>query len=272
MRAFQRDEVAMKFPAVVTIVAAALFPAALSAHPLYLFGEIGKSKVMAALDREGDALMGWYLYLDIGKPLRLAGRIDAAGDFQLDETVDLKKTGRLQGKMDGGHWTGEWRKPDGGSPLPFTLSESRDTLAGVSGAFRCSSKRRDKDGWTYAHSLQLELAKGAVKALDAGLSESSTNEGQQGCFYSLKDFSEVPTDAGVLLKAKDEDDPITEDSQHCTIRIVGDADTLFLQFGDLTEKNDDCRFSGATAFCSPRSWMAEVIVDRKTKSCRAVGE
>jgi hypothetical protein len=261
----------MKLPAVLVLVAALLFPATLSAHPLYLFGQIGKSNVMATLTRDGDALSGWYTYLDIGKELRLAGRIDATGDFQLDETVDAKKTGRLQGKIDGGHWTGEWRKPDGGSPLPFTLSESRDTLGAVSDEFRCSSKRRDKDGWTYDHSLKLDLAKGAVKALDAGLSESSKQDGQQGCFYSLGDFAKVPTDVGVLLKAKDEDDPLTEDSQRCTIRIVGDADTLFVQFGDLTEKNNDCRFSGTTAFCSPRSWMADIIVNRRTKGCKSVG-
>ncbi len=262
----------MKLPAVLVVVAALLFPATLSAHPLYLFGQIGKSNVMATLDRDGDALSGWYAYLDIGKELRLSGRIDATGGFQLDETVESKKTGRLQGKIDGGHWTGEWRKPDGGSPLPFTLNESRDTLAAVSGAFRCSSTRRDRDGWTYEYSLQLDLAKGAVKALDAGLSESSKQDGRQGCFYALGDFAKVPTDVGVLLKAKDEDDPLTEDSQRCTIRIVGDADHLFVQFGDLTQKNDDCRFSGTTAFCSPRSWMADVIVDRKTKRCRTVGE
>ncbi len=261
----------MKLPAVLAFVVASLFPATLSAHPLYLFGQIGKSAVMAMVNRDGNALTGWYLYLDIGKELRLSGQIDATGDFQLDETVDSKKTGRLQGKMEGGHWTGEWRRPDGGSPLAFALAESRDTLAAVSDQFRCSTKKRDKDGWTYAHSLKLELAKGAVKALDAGLSESSTNEGRQGCFYSLQDFSRVPTDAGVLLKAKDEDDPMTEESQHCTIRIVGDADTLFVQFGDPTGKNDDCRFSGATAFCSPRSWMADIIVNRKTKSCKSVG-
>jgi hypothetical protein len=261
----------MKLPAVLFFVAASLLPAPLSAHPLYFFGQIGKSSVMATLDREGNALTGWYLYLDIGKELRLSGQIDAAGDFQLDETVDLKKTGRLQGKIDGGRWTGEWRRPDGGSPLPFTLNEAHDTLAAVSGQFRCSTKKRDKSGWTYAHSLKLDLAKGAVKALDAGLSESSANEGQQGCFYSLGDFAQVPADVGVLLKAKDEDDPMTEDSQRCTIRIVGDADHLFVQFGDLTEKNNDCRYSGTTAFCSPRSWMADIVVDRKTKGCKSVG-
>lgn len=261
----------MKLPAVLAFVVASLFPATLSAHPLYLFGQIGKSAVLAMVNRDGNALTGWYLYLDIGKQLRLSGQIDATGDFQLDETVDSKKTGRLQGKMEGGHWTGEWRRPDGGSPLGFALNESRDTLAAVSGQFRCSTKKLDKGGWTYAHSLKLDLERGAVKALEAGLSESSKQDGEQGCFYSLGDFSQVPADVGALLKAKDEDQPLTEESQRCTIRIVGDADTLFLQFGDMTEKNNDCRYSGATAFCSPRSWMADIIVNRKTKSCKSVG-
>jgi hypothetical protein len=74
------------------------------------------------------------------------------------------------------------------------------------------------------------------------------------------------------LKAKDEDQPPTADSQRCTIRIVGDADALYVQFGDWTEQNNDCRFSGDRAFCSPRSWPADMIVNRRTKSCRTVGE
>ena len=262
----------MKFPAVLALVAALLFPATLSAHPLYLFGQIGKSNVMATLTRDGDALSGWYTYLDIGKELRLAGRIDATGDFQLDETVDAEKTGHLQGKLDGGHWTGEWRKPDGGSPLPFTLSESRDMLGAVTGEFRCSSDearqgRLDLRAFAEARSGQ-RRGEGARRRTQRILDTMTVSKDAS---TRSATSAKVPTDVGVLLKAKDEDDPITEDSQRCTIRIVGDADTLFLQFGDLTEKNDDCRFSGTTAFCSPRSWMADIIVDRKTKSCKSVG-
>jgi len=258
--------------AILAFLASLLFPAAVSAHTVYLFGQIGKSAVLAAIDRDENELSGWYLYLDVGKQLQLAGKIGATGDFQLDETVDGHKTGRFEGKAEGGRWSGEWRAPGGGAPLVFTLNESRDTLADFSGRFHCAKSKKDKGGWTYDLSLTLEMTKGAVKALEAGRSESSTQDDSQGCFYSLENFTRVPADVGVLLKAKDEDDPPTDDSQHCTIRILGDADHLFLRFGDAEEKNNDCRFSGDRAFCSPNSWMADVIVDRRTKSCKSVGD
>ena len=262
----------MKVSAIVSLLAALLFPATLCARPLYLFGQIGKSSVIASLDRDGDALNGWYVYSDVGKQLLLAGRIDAAGAFQLDETASGKKTGHIEGKTEGGRWTGEWRAPAGGAPLAFVLTESRDKLADATSRLRCTTKRKDSAGWTYEHALTLELAKGVVKGLDASLTESSTADDQQGCFYGLKDFTQIPTDGGILLKAKDEDEPMTPDSQRCTIRILGDADHLLVRFGASGEKNDDCRFSGTTAFCSPRSWMADMIVNRRSNSCKSVGD
>jgi hypothetical protein len=58
----------MKTAAILAFVAATLVPSTPWAHSIYLFGRIGKSPVMAALDRKGDALTGRYLYLDVGKP------------------------------------------------------------------------------------------------------------------------------------------------------------------------------------------------------------
>ena len=109
-----------------------------------------------------------------------------------------------------------------------------------------------------------------MKTLEASTAASSKQDGEQGCFYSLADFSRAPSDVGLLLKAKDEDEPLDADSQRCTIHVVGDADHLFVQFGNPGEKNDDCRYSGTTAFCSPRSWPADFIVDRRTKSCKPI--
>ena len=266
----------MKLSAVVFFLVAFLLPATLGARPLYLFGQIGKSSVIASLDRDGDpvkgwAVKGWYVYSDVGRQLLLEGRVDSAGGFQLDETAGGKKTGHFEGRTEGGRWTGAWRNPAGGAPLAFVLTESRDKLADTNGRFRCATKRKDS-GWTYEHSLTLGLAKGAVKALDASLTESSTADDQQGCSYALRDFTQVPSDVGILLKAKDEDQPMTPDSQRCTIHIVGDADHLFIQFGASGATNDDCRFSGTTAFCSPRSWMADMIVNRRANNCKSIGD
>lgn len=262
----------MKLPALVSLLAALLFPPSLCARPVILFGQIGKAAVMASLERDGEALTGWYIYSDIGKQLLLAGRIDAAGGFHLDETAGGKKTGAFEGKTEGARWAGVWRGRAGGAPLTFVLTESHDKLAEASGRFRCATKRRDKGGWTYEHSLTFELTKGSVTALDASLTESSSSDDQQGCFYALRDFAQIPSDVGVLLKAKDEDEPMTPESQRCTIRIVGDAGHLFVKFGASAAKNDDCRYSGTTAFCSPRSWMADMIVDRRTHSCKTIGD
>ncbi|HEY1941512.1 MAG TPA: hypothetical protein VGH40_05250 [Roseiarcus sp.] len=259
----------MKLAAILAFLVALIVPATLQARPVYLFGEIGKSSVLAAVDQEGDRLSGWYLYPAVGKELQLSGQIDASGSFRLDESVDAHKTGVFEGKSAGGRWNGEWRNAAGGAPLAFSMTENREALADASGLFRCVVKQQ-KQGWTFRQSLTLELAKGALKALKASAAESSAQDGEQGCFYSLEDFTPVPSDVGLVLKAKDEDQPLDADSQRCTIQVVGDADHLLVQFGDPWETHNDCRFSGTTAFCSPRSWMTDFVVDRRTKSCKPI--
>ena len=92
----------MKLAAIAVLLAAMVLPATLHARPVYLFGEIGKSSVLAVVDREGNALSGWYLYSAVGKELQLSGQSDASGAFHLDESVDAHKTGVFEGKFDGG--------------------------------------------------------------------------------------------------------------------------------------------------------------------------
>jgi len=252
---------------------AALFTLSAEARPLYLFGNIGPASVVALLENDDGVLRGYYFYRIVGKELELEGKIDASGAFMLDEKSGGAKTGRFVGAMKDGVWSGEWRKPDGGSPLAFSFAEPRSGGAALDGSYRCSSIYRDAQyGWTYKTSLTLKVAKGAVKGFDAGLDEQSAQDGSQGCFYNLKDFHQAETDIGLLLTAKDVDDPVTEDSQRCSIRVVGDDKTLFVEFGDLTAKNDDCRFSGTTAFCSPRSSMGNIVVDRAKGACKALSD
>lgn len=247
-------------------------PATASASRLYLFGGIGDAPIMAAVEQDGAKISGWYYYLRTGGDLQLEGQIAANGDLSLVETVDGKATGAFEGKAAGSVWSGEWRKAGGGAPVAFALTQTSDTLSLVSGQFACASSKQDKTyGWTYHYALKLALASGKVKALDASASATSKQGDDQGCYYSLDLFRQAPAKVGALLMAKDDQTPDDPEAQHCTIRIVGDGDYLYVEFGDVTEKNNDCRFTSERAFCSPRSWMSDFIVDRKKRTCRPVG-
>jgi hypothetical protein len=253
------------------IFAASFAPSSLLAHPLYLFGHVGAAPVIMTVERDGDALTGWYFYSDVGKELRLKGSIDASGAFTLEESVDAKTTGEFRGQLAGSRWSGQWRKPDGGTPLAFTANETTETFASSADKIQCSSTHKDKEfGWTYSYALKLGLLRGKVTRFSASTSESSATDGDQGCFYELENFKPAASDAGLLLRARDEDDPLSADSQRCSIRIVGDADYLLVEVGDATQSNDDCRYSGDRAFCSPRSFPADMIVNRKAGTCRPV--
>jgi len=243
----------------------------LEAHPLYLFGDIAKAPVLVMLTRNGGDLSGWYLYLHYAKEIRLAGRIDAKGDFSLDEFGGKgdSKSGSFSGHVAGTQWTGTWRKP-GGAPLALALHENHDTLATLSGGLRCQTKRVDREfGYTYTHSLALGMAHGRIAKLDMFLGETSKEGDDQSCSLGLGDLKQVPSDVGILLKGKSTDSLEATNTQRCTIRIVGDGDALYVQVGG-EGGNDDCKGSGDAMFCSPRSFWTDMLADRKTQVCKSV--
>ena len=248
----------------------ALCFSAANAHPLYLFGEVGHSPVMATLERDGGNLSGWYLYLRHGKEIRLQGRIDATGNFLLDE-FDAKsdrKTGSFKGAASGTHWAGEWRS--GAAPLAFALDEDRDATSAISGRFRCTAKKNDRQfGYVYTHTVDLFLAKGHVKALSLFRGETSANADDQSCQIGLDDLKQVPSGAGILLRSKG-DDPEAENTPHCTVRILAAGDYLVVRMGDTSETGNECRGAADAMYCSPRSFWADMIVNRKTQVCKPV--
>jgi Protein of unknown function (DUF3298)/Deacetylase PdaC len=91
-------------------------------------GTIGEKKVQLTLTRAGNKLSGKYFYQDIGKDLRLAGTIDAEGNFKLEE-YDARntKTGEFKGKWNQGeggiYLEGEWTNPKNDKSLIFSLGE-----------------------------------------------------------------------------------------------------------------------------------------------------
>lgn len=252
---------------IVTMLAAPQFA---SAHPLYLTGTIGAAPVLLMIERNDEAVSGWYLYLRQGKQIRLEGKVAADGAFTLDEFSGpaSQKTGQFDGRIARGQWTGVWRKPALPATLPLRLTESADTLAGLTGRFTCATKKVDRAfGYTYRHSMKLQVTRGAVKAFDIKRGETGTHGEDQACIVALSDMKQEKSDAGILLRSSGS---AADSGPRCTIRIVGAGDFLYVQMGDWTESGNDCRGDDGAMYCSPRSFWADMIVNRKTRACVSV--
>jgi hypothetical protein len=103
------------------------------------------------------------------------------------------------------------------------------------------------------------------------LGETSKEGDDQSCSVGLGDLKQVPSDAGILLRGKSTEALEATNTQRCTIRIVGEGDALYVEVGDADGGgNDDCKGSGDAMFCSPRSFWTDMIVDRRTQTCKSV--
>lgn len=239
------------------------------ADTVYLFGKIGDFPIGASLDRDEEELTGWYFYHSQAKKIRLEGNIDRHGTLRMEETANGEKTGIFEGNVKQGRWTGTWRKGVGAAPLPFFLEENRNQLQNSTGRYDCTTKERDaQHHYTYHWKSKFSLADGVVKELAADQGAYGDDKDWQTCSIGLKDFKQVVSAVGIFLQARNGDSE--EEAKKCTIRILGDTDSLWIRFGDSSEEGNDCRGSGSTMFCSPRAFWNDVIVDRRTQKCRAL--
>jgi hypothetical protein len=261
----------MKSAIALAIGALILWPPDTPARPLYLSGTIGEIPALAMLERDKDHLSGWLVYVPNGNELRLGGRIDAAGAFRLDDFAPSgNRAARLDGNIAPQGWQGTWTKPSGSARL-FRWRENRDALAGLTGQFRCTTKRMDEQfGYTYRNTLNLQISKGVVNAIAIEQAATSRGNDDHACAIDLKDLKQVLSDVGILLQAKDNGTGEGADAQRCTLRLVGTGDYLYLQIGDGTEPGNDCKGAGTTMFCAPRAFWSNMIVNRKTGTCRTV--
>jgi hypothetical protein len=242
---------------VVCIVMVAPLPA--WAQSLAFFGTVGRAPVFVSLQREGDALSGWYLYVRQGKSIRLQG-IAGADGFALDEFSfhDGRKTGHFAGVAGARDWSGEWQAADG-RMLTFTLRPARDTL---NGRFRCGA-RTSESGYRFQAALDLEAVKGRVTRFT--LSHDATGFGDaQSCSIGLGDLRQERSQSGILLRAREDDVSDTgEAAQHCSVRVLGSGDALVVEV-------NGCKGAGDTMFCSARGSWSDLVLDRKTQACRAI--
>lgn len=246
-----------------------LIPAAALAHPLYLTGTVGEAPVIAMIERDGDALSGWYLYFNHAKLIQLSGRIDTQGHLRLEETVSSHVNATFEGAADRDQWTGVWRSEASKSSLPFRLHENRDLLASLDGKFSCSVKKVEKGIGPSYHEIDLRIAKGQVTRFTNNRGITPKGEGTQSCSMDMEALSQIKSDSGILLKSK-KTDAASQDERRCTVRIVGDGRHLFVQMGDWTEQNNDCRRMDDEMYCSPRAFWADIIVDQTTGTCKTV--
>ncbi len=249
------------------LAAAILLCGSAAAQPIKLYGTVGKLPVFLDLSRNGDTVSGWYFYLKEAKQIRLEGRLDPNGFFQIEEYTASSntRTGSFKGRAKDGHWSGSWRNAKGGSPHDISFNVLRSTLREVNGRFKCSTKRSDPQfGYTYTQSLHLALASGRVKGLSMTRKERSEGD-EQSCRIAMGDLKQQPSPVGILLRAKAD-----RGGQHCTIRLYRAGDYLVIRAGNPSQACDDCRGAGDAMFCSPRSFWADLVVNRKTQVCRSV--
>lgn len=101
-----------------------------SAQTKKFSGYVNGIPVQMTLTRDGEKLSGTYFYTRFGKDLKLAGTIDAEGNFKLKESdTGGKTTGEFTGKwteesyQNGAQLSGEWRKPKSDETSGFIASE-----------------------------------------------------------------------------------------------------------------------------------------------------
>ena len=251
-------------------------PMVASAQPALLSGTIGKAPVMLSLTNDNGRLYGWYLYLRVGKGIRLEGTLNAGGAFTLDEfPLDdpKKKTGVFAGTVVQGHWTGIWRKPEGGSEANVDISENHATLTDATIDLQCAATRTEKRfGNISKYTLGLGLANGAVRKLSLAQQTTSKSGGDKsgadlGCTIGLDDLKPAKSDVGLLLQT---DDLAEDKTPRCTIRLIEVGNYVYVQIGDAAAGHNDCRGGEEVAYCSPRQFWADMIVDRKSSTCQPV--
>lgn len=251
------------------LAAITLAPSTLFADTLYLFGRIGNLPIAASLERDGGDLSGWYFYDSKAREIQVSGKIDKGGSFLMDESDNGKKTGVFKGSVSQGHWTGTWQKPDGGIPLQLSLEENHDALKNLKGAFKCAiQERRAQYGYTYKWALSMSVADGNVKKFQSTQGSYVDNKEDQICSMDISDLKQAKSETGILLGTSQAGSG--SDNKKCTIRIVGDADTLWVVFGDSSEEGNDCRSTSDTMYCSPRAFWNDIVIDRHMQRCRAV--
>jgi hypothetical protein len=248
-------------------LAAGLFAAAANAQPILLSGTIGKAPVLLELDHTGDTVSGWYYYLKVGKQIRLDGKLNPGGLFDIQEYTAStnSRTGSFKGRIKNGHWTGTWTDAAGKKSFDIVFDDVHGSVS--DGHLACAVRTRDDYGTRSKQSLDLTVSGGRVKALTLALDEKMDGGDSQSCALALSDLKQVPAKVGLVLKARGDR---AGSEHHCTVRFYPAGDYLVARLGTPSQENDDCRGAGDAMFCSPRAFWLGLAINRKTQVCKQV--
>lgn len=240
------------------------------AEPTYLFGKIGNHPVSMSVNRKGDELSGWYFYPSLAHLIQLEGKVGSDGSFQMDEKVDFKTTGQFEGGVHDGHWAGNWRKTPDAAPMAFDLQEIHGQYDRLQGSYDCSLKEHDTQfGYSYQRTLKLSIADAKVRSFTA-MQKAYTDDrsDEQACTADLKYMRQVSSKSGLLLATKEADGQT--DGNVCTIRFVGDAETLWIHFVDVTADGDPCKGDDYMMYCAPRAAWKDIVINRRSGKCKVL--
>ena len=252
-----------RLPTIAALLLAAAMP--LRAATLYLSGTVGKAPVFVTVERSEGSIDGWYVYLRKGRQIRLEGHVDAGGALTLTEkdASTNAATGAFEGRIDGERWTGSWHKPGIGMSLPFALAENREPIA-ENARFHCAARNADRESkYTFRNSLDLELRSGEVAKFALESSATATDGDEQACHLGNEDLERAASSGGLLLETGTE-------RPRCTVRVMRAGAYLYVAVGDANEEGNDCRMLEDTAFCSPRAFWTDLVLDTKSGDCKPV--
>jgi len=132
----------------------------------------------------------------------------------------------------------------------------------------CTARKMDRRfGYRYRYDVTLSVHEGQVRRFKLSQQATAKNGEEQGCAIGLDDLKQEAGNGAIVLRDADADG---DTKPRCTIRITTEGGQIRIRIGDTAEQGNDCRGGDNVMYCSPRSFWADVLIDRKTSACRPV--
>ena len=88
---------------------------------------------------------------------------------------------------------------------------------------------------------------------------------EQSCSLELSELKSIPSDAGILLRAREDDETNkSEDALHCRVHIQGGGDYLVVRLGRLPEE------LATPMYCSARGNWTDLVLNTRRQTCKPI--